>query len=76
MLFKDTHKEKAPSNETPGLTKSTNMGIWVVGTISQLLIRGSYTEKKISKTVFTGKTPFFLISLFCSHHFIRLNIGH
>ena len=24
---KDTHKEKAPSNETPAFTKSTNMGI-------------------------------------------------
>ena len=41
MLFKDTHKEKAPPNETPALTKSTNMGIWVVGTTNQLFIRGS-----------------------------------
>ena len=24
--------KKAPSNKTPALTKSTNMGIWVVGT--------------------------------------------
>ena len=31
MLFKDTHREKAPSNETPALKKSTNMGIRVVG---------------------------------------------
>ena len=29
---KDTHREKAPSNKTPSLTKCTNMGIWVVGT--------------------------------------------
>ena len=28
----DTHREKAPSNKTPALAKSTNMGIWVVGT--------------------------------------------
>ena len=28
---KDTQK-KAPSNETPALTKSTNIGIWVVRT--------------------------------------------
>ena len=28
--FKDTHREKAPSNKTPALTKS--MSIWVVGT--------------------------------------------
>ena len=35
------HKEKAPSNKTPGLTKSTNMGIWVGGTTNQLFISGS-----------------------------------
>ena len=39
--LKNTHREKAPSNETPALTKSTNMGIWVVGTTNQLFIRGS-----------------------------------
>ena len=32
FLLKDTHREKAPSDETPALTKSTNMSIWVVGT--------------------------------------------
>ena len=26
-LLKDTHKEKVPSNKTPALTKSTNIGI-------------------------------------------------
>ena len=30
--LKDTHREKAPSNKTPPLTKSMNMDIWVVGT--------------------------------------------
>ena len=30
--FKDTHWEKAPSNKALALTKSTNMGIWLVGT--------------------------------------------
>ena len=39
--FKDTHREKAPSNKTPALTKSTNMAIWVVDISNQLLIRGS-----------------------------------
>ena len=40
--FKDTHREKAPSNKvTTALTKSTNMGIWVVGTTNQLFISGS-----------------------------------
>ena len=33
-LFRDTHREKAPSNKTPGLTKSMNMDIWVVGTLN------------------------------------------
>ena len=38
--LKDTHRNKAPSNKTTALTKSTNMGIWVVGT-NQLFIRSS-----------------------------------
>ena len=33
--------EKAPSNKTPALTKSTNIGIWIVSTSNQLFIRGS-----------------------------------
>ena len=41
LLIKDTHREKAPSNKTPALRKSTNMGVWAVGTLSQLFIRGS-----------------------------------
>ena len=32
--------EKAPSNKTPVLTKSTDMSIWVVVTSNQLFIRG------------------------------------
>ena len=39
--FKDTHREKAPSDKTLTLTESTNMGIWVVGTTNQFFIRGS-----------------------------------
>ena len=39
--FKDTHREKVPSNKTPALTKSMNIGIWVVGTSNQGFIRGS-----------------------------------
>ena len=38
-LFNDTHREKAPSNKTPALTKSTNVGIWVVGASNELCIR-------------------------------------
>ena len=40
-LFKDTHKEKAPLNKTPALTKRTNIGIRVVGASNQIFIRGS-----------------------------------
>ena len=41
IFFKDTHREKAPPNETPTPSKSINMDIWVVGTSNQLFIRGS-----------------------------------
>ena len=34
----DTHRE--PLNETLALAKGTNVDIWVVGTSSQLFIRG------------------------------------
>ena len=44
--FKDTHREKAPSNKTPSLTKRKNMDIWFVGTSN---IRGSSAERKFSK---------------------------
>ena len=37
-FLKDTHREKPPSNETPALTKSSNLGIWVVGTANQFCI--------------------------------------
>ena len=41
VLFKDTHREKAPSNRTPTLRKSTNMAVWAVGILNPLFIRGS-----------------------------------
>ena len=40
-VLKDTHREKALSNKTPALRKSTTMGVWAVGTLNQLFIRGS-----------------------------------
>ena len=40
VVFKDTHREKAPSNKTPALKKSMNVGVWAVSTLSQLFIRG------------------------------------
>ena len=39
--LKDIHREKAPSNKTPTLTKSMNMDIWVVGASNRLFFRGS-----------------------------------
>ena len=36
--FKDIPMEKAPPKKTPALRKSTNMGVWAVGTLSQLFI--------------------------------------
>ena len=41
LKVKDTQREKAPSNKTPVLIKSTNISIWVVDTSNQLFIRGS-----------------------------------
>ena len=32
MLIKGTHREKAPSNITPVLTKSMNIVMWAFGT--------------------------------------------
>ena len=48
-MLKDAHREKAPSDKTPALRKSTNMGVWAVGTLNQLFIKNSLTETKISK---------------------------
>ena len=39
-FIKDTHREKAPSNKIPALTKSP-IGIWFVDTSNKLLIRSS-----------------------------------
>ena len=49
ISFKDTHREKAPSNKASALSESMNMDIWVVGTSNQLLITGPYAETEFSK---------------------------
>ena len=41
LCFKDTHKEKVPSNKAPALRESTNMDVWTFGTLNQLFIRAS-----------------------------------
>ena len=71
----DTHMGEVPSNKTPALTKSRNMGIRVVGTSNQFFTRGSYSEIKFSKIfqVVTRKTPFSMILY--AHHFTYLTIG-
>ena len=40
-VLKDTHREKVPSDKTPALRKSTNIGISVVRKSNQVFIRGS-----------------------------------
>ena len=41
IRVKDTHREKAISNETPAPSKSMNVDTWVAHTSNQLFIRGS-----------------------------------
>ena len=41
LEVKDTHREKTPSNKTPALTESTNMGIWFVSKSNELFVRGT-----------------------------------
>ena len=36
MIFKNTHREKNPSNETLALKKGMYMDIWVVATSKEL----------------------------------------
>ena len=64
------HREKATSNKTLALTKSTNMCICIVGTSNKLFMRGSLNETKFSKKkkLVTRKTPFFGTGPFCTHH--------
>ena len=75
-VLKDTHSEKVSSNKTPALTRSTNMDILVVGTSNQVFIEVLKLKQSFLKNkVVTGKTPFFVIRSFCSHHSTCLNIG-
>ena len=45
--LKDTHKENASLNKTETLTKSMNMDIWVVVSLNQRLMKGSYSKIKL-----------------------------
>ena len=42
FLFKDTHREKAPSNKIPTLSKTMNIDIWEVGTSIQLKLKQKF----------------------------------
>ena len=39
--------EYAPTNKTQALTESMNRDIWVIGTLNQVFLKGSYTEVNI-----------------------------
>ena len=76
FLIKDTHREKAPPNKTPGVIKSTNMGIWDVGIPNKLFIRVLKLKQNLQKNkAVAANTPFFFIGPFCTHHSICLNTG-
>ena len=49
--LKDIHREKASSIKSPVLTKTMNMGIYVVDTSNQLFIGGFYTDVKLYNKV-------------------------
>ena len=49
LAFKNTNREKAPSNKTPVLTKKYEYRNLGGGTLNQLFIRASYTQIKFTK---------------------------
>ena len=44
FFIKDNHRQNTTSNKTQALTKSVNTDIWLSDTLSQLFLRGSYTQ--------------------------------
>ena len=76
MKIKDTHREKGLSNETPTLTKSLNMEVWIAVTSNKLFIRGFKLKQNFQKNkVVPGKTSFLMIGSFCILHSICRNTG-
>ena len=55
------------------------MGIWLIGALNQLFVRGAqirFSKKKNKKhKAISGKNPFFLIGPCCTSHVICPNIG-
>ena len=73
VSFKDTHREKAPSNKTLTLQK---VWIWTFGWLGHQ-INSLYEILKLKQNVrknkvVTGETSFFVIGLFCTSHSIYL----
>ena len=74
--IKDTHRGNKPWDKTQTLTKIIDMAIWVICTVNQLFMKGSYIHINFSKTkVVGGKTPSFVIAPFCTSHSICFNTG-
>ena len=44
--YADGHRENTFPNETQAITGNIDMDIWILGTLSQLVIRASYTQIK------------------------------
>ena len=87
-MVKDTHREKAPSNKTPALTKSINMSISAVGTTNQLFTMKTHhgndalsiivlsTKKRCSsflKKVFVFQKIFFKVKVLKTFNIFRLS---
>ena len=69
MIFKDTHRGKAPSNRTPASVyekyKFEHLGSWY---IKSTLYEGFLNWNKVFKKnkVVTGEIPLFAIGQFCA----------
>ena len=72
IMLKVTHREKAPSNKTPALTKSMNLSIWVDGTSNQNFEVFQPKQNFQKNKAVTGKTLFPVINTFCTPHSICL----
>ena len=49
ICIEDTHRRNAASNKFKALTRRMKMDIWVVSSLNQLFIRGTYSNIKFSK---------------------------
>ena len=74
--LKDTHREKYRQIKFERLRK---VRIWAFGSLVHqinpleevLKLKQNFPKNQVAN----GKTPFFVIDPFCTHHFICLNIG-